>query len=82
MPGMDPPPPRQRRATRTSRELKVSQFVGKGASTVQRSSGTLIGKEVFREEELEGAARLGFEDPFSLKGLVRLRPRQPDLLLP
>ena len=62
--------------------LKVSQFVGKGDSTVQRpigsSIGSLIGKAVLREEELEGATRLGFEDHFSFNGLARFRPRQPD----
>jgi uncharacterized protein len=43
---------------------KVSQFVGRGASTVQRSVGSLIEKDILREEEHEGATRLRFEDPF------------------
>jgi AAA+ ATPase superfamily predicted ATPase len=44
--------------------LKVAQFVGRGASTVQRSVGSLIEKDILREEEYEGATRLRFEDPF------------------
>jgi AAA+ ATPase superfamily predicted ATPase len=44
--------------------LKVAQFVGRGASTVQRSVGSLIEKDILREEEHEGATRLRFEDPF------------------
>jgi uncharacterized protein len=44
--------------------LKVSQFVGRGASTVQRSVGSLLEKDILREEEYEGTTRLRFEDPF------------------
>ena len=42
----------------------VSQLVGKGASSVQRSLGALVDKEILREEEYEGAVRMRFEDPF------------------
>jgi len=43
---------------------KVSRFIGKGASTVQRPVSALIEKDVIREEEQEGGMRLRFEDPF------------------
>lgn len=43
---------------------RVSVFIGKGASTVQRSMGSLIEKDILREEEHEGGMRLRFEDPF------------------
>jgi len=42
----------------------VAQFVGKGASTVQRSLGSLTEKDILREEEHEGGLRMRFEDPF------------------
>jgi len=44
--------------------LKVSQFVGKGASTVQRALGGLTERNILREEESEGGVRMRFEDPF------------------
>jgi uncharacterized protein len=44
--------------------LKVAQFVGRGPSTIQRSVGSLIEKDILREEEREGATLLRFEDPF------------------
>jgi hypothetical protein len=62
--------------------LKISQFVGRGASTAQRSSGSLIGNEVLREEEPEGAARLGFEDPFFPQGIGSFAAKAAGLLLP
>jgi ribosomal protein L35AE/L33A len=43
---------------------KVAQLVGKGASSVQRSLGALMQKEILREEQHEGGVRLRFEDPF------------------
>jgi AAA+ ATPase superfamily predicted ATPase len=43
---------------------KVAQFIGRGASTVQRSLSSLIEKDIVREEEHEGGMRLRFEDPF------------------
>lgn len=46
------------------RSQKVSRLVGKGASTVQRSLGSLVQKELLREEEQEGGVRMRFEDPF------------------
>lgn len=42
----------------------VSQLVGRGASSVQRSLGALVDKEILREEEHEGGVRMRFEDPF------------------
>jgi hypothetical protein len=44
--------------------LKVAQFVGRGASTVQRSVGALSERNILREEEHEGGVRMRFEDPF------------------
>jgi ribosomal protein L35AE/L33A len=44
--------------------LKVAQFVGKGASTVQRALGSLTERNILREEEQEGRVRMRFEDPF------------------
>lgn len=43
---------------------KATQLIGKGASTVQRSVGALLVKEILREEEHEGGMRFRFEDPF------------------
>jgi hypothetical protein len=43
---------------------RSTQLVGKGASTVQRSVGALLEKEILREEEHQGGTRLRFEDPF------------------
>ena len=40
------------------------RLIGKGASSVQRSLGALVDKEVLREEEYEGGVRMRFEDPF------------------
>ncbi|HEX7158473.1 MAG TPA: hypothetical protein VF214_05650, partial [Edaphobacter sp.] len=42
----------------------VSQFVGSGASTVQRAVGALTDRSVLREEEKQGGVRMRFEDPF------------------
>ena len=42
----------------------VSHLVGRGASSVQRSLGALVDKEILREEEQEGGVRMRFEDPF------------------
>jgi ribosomal protein L35AE/L33A len=44
--------------------LKVAQFVGRGASTVQRSLGALLERNILRQEEHEGGVRMRFEDPF------------------
>jgi uncharacterized protein len=44
--------------------LRVAQLVGKGASTVQRSLGALVAKNILREEEQKGGMRMRFEDPF------------------
>ena len=62
--------------------LKVSQFVGKGASTVQRSVGSLIEKDILREEEHEGATRLRFQDPFFSQWIRAFPARAAGLLLP
>ena len=62
--------------------LKVSQFVGKGTSTVQRSIGSLIGKDVLREEELEGGTKPGFEDPFFFQWIGAFPAKAAGLLLP
>jgi AAA+ ATPase superfamily predicted ATPase len=43
---------------------KVAQLVGKGTSSIQRSLGALIEKDILREEENEGGLRMRFEDPF------------------
>ena len=61
--------------------LKVAQFVGRGASTVQRSVGSLIEKDVLREEEHEGAARLRFEDPFFSQWIRAFPAKAAGLLL-
>ena len=42
----------------------VSHLVGKGSSSVQRSLGALVDKEILREEEHHGGVRMRFEDPF------------------
>ena len=42
----------------------VTRLIGKGASSVQRSLGALVDKEILREEEFEGGVRMRFEDPF------------------
>jgi hypothetical protein len=43
---------------------KVSQFVGRGVSTVQKSLNALSGREILRNEEHEDGMRMRFEDPF------------------
>lgn len=43
---------------------RVAQLVGKGASSVQRSVGAMVEKEILRQEEHEGGVRTRFEDPF------------------
>ncbi len=62
--------------------LKVAQFVGRGASTVQRSMGSLIEKDILREEEHQGATRLRFEDPFFSQWIRAFPARAAGLLLP
>jgi AAA+ ATPase superfamily predicted ATPase len=61
---------------------KVSQFIGKGASTVQRSVSALIEKDVIREEEHEGGMRLRFEDPFFGQWIRAFPGKAAGLLLP
>jgi AAA+ ATPase superfamily predicted ATPase len=62
--------------------LKVAQFIGKGASTVQRSVSSLIEKDVVREEEHEGGMRLRFEDPFFGQWIRAFPGKAAGLLLP
>jgi uncharacterized protein len=61
---------------------KVSQFIGKGASTVQRSVSSLIEKDIVREEEHEGGMRLRFEDPFFGQWIRAFPGKAAGLLLP
>lgn len=42
---------------------KVSVFVGKGVSTVQKSLDALADKDILRADEQEGGVRMRFEDP-------------------
>lgn len=42
---------------------KVSVFVGKGISTVQKSLDALADKDILRADEQEGGVRMRFEDP-------------------
>lgn len=42
---------------------KVSVFVGKGVSTVQKSLDALGDKDILRADEQEGGVRMRFEDP-------------------
>lgn len=60
---------------------RVSQFIGKGASTVQRSVGSLIEKDVLREEEYQGRMRLRFEDPFFSQWIQAFPAKAAGLLL-
>ncbi len=43
---------------------RVALQVGRGASTVQRSLSALTARDILRDEECDGVARLRFEDPF------------------
>lgn len=61
---------------------KVAQFIGKGASTVQRSVSSLIDKDIVREEEHEGGMRLRFEDPFFGQWIRAFPGKAAGLLLP
>lgn len=61
---------------------KVSQFIGRGASTVQRSVSSLIEKDIVREEEYEGGVRLRFEDPFFGQWIRAFPGKAAGLLLP
>jgi len=42
---------------------KVSAFVGRGISTVQKSLDALADKDILRADEQEGGVRMRFEDP-------------------
>jgi AAA+ ATPase superfamily predicted ATPase len=44
--------------------MKAVRRVGKGASTIAKSLGLLIEREILREEESAGDIRFRFEDPF------------------
>ena len=61
---------------------RVSQFVGKGASTVQRSVSSLIEKDIVREAEHQGGTRLRFEDPFFGQWIRAFPGKAAGLLLP
>lgn len=43
---------------------KVTQGMGKGASTIKRALTALLERDILREEEQTGAIRYRFEDPF------------------
>ena len=60
---------------------RVSEFVGRGASTVQRSVGSLVEKDILREEENEGGTRLRFEDPFFSQWIRAFPARAAGFLL-
>lgn len=44
--------------------MKAVRRVGKGASTIAKSLGLLIEREILREEESAGGIRFRFEEPF------------------
>jgi hypothetical protein len=44
--------------------MKVVRALGRGPSTVRRSLGALMDQGILRQDELAGAARMRFEDPF------------------
>jgi len=53
------------------RSMKVIQKVGKGASTVQRSLGALLDKNILREDQKDGVIYMRFEDPFFAQWINR-----------
>jgi hypothetical protein len=50
---------------------KVIQRLGKQPSTVRRSLGALLDKNILREEEKDGGIRMRFEDPFFAQWIRR-----------
>jgi len=44
--------------------MQVVRLLGKGPSTVQRSVGALVDRNILREEESTNGVRMRFEDPF------------------
>lgn len=50
---------------------KVVQALGKGPSTIRRSLLALMAREILREEERQGKARMRFEDPFFAQWIAR-----------
>jgi uncharacterized protein len=53
---------------------KVIQKLGKGPSTVRRSLGALLEKNILREEEKDGRVRMRFEDPFFAQWVRQFTP--------
>jgi hypothetical protein len=51
--------------------MKVIHKLGRGPSTVRRSLGALLDKNVLREEEKDGGIRMRFEDPFFAQWIRR-----------
>jgi len=56
--------------------MKVVRFLGKGPSTVRRSLGALIDRNILREEESGNGIRMRFEDPFFAQW-IRLFAAEP-----
>jgi hypothetical protein len=50
--------------------MKVTQFVGKGASTVQRALESFTERNILREDQSEGGVRMRFEDPFLARWIM------------
>jgi uncharacterized protein len=55
--------------------MKVVRSLGKGPSTVRRSLGALLDKNILREEELDGGIRMRFEDPFFRHWIIQFAAR-------
>jgi hypothetical protein len=60
--------------------MKVVRSLGKGPSTVRRSLGALIDRNILREEESGNGIRMRFEDPSSPSGSGYSQPSRSHLL--
>ena len=56
--------------------MKVVRYLGRGPSTVRRSLGALIDRNILREEESGNGIRMRFEDPFFAQW-IRLFAAEP-----
>jgi hypothetical protein len=56
--------------------MTVVRSLGKGPSTVRRSLGALIDRNILREEESGNGIRMRFEDPFFAQW-IRLFAAEP-----
>jgi hypothetical protein len=56
--------------------MKIVRSLGKGPSTVRRSLGALINRNILREEESGNGIRMRFEDPFFAQW-IRLFAAEP-----